>query len=205
MARWDTEYKWVGKHTLSIRTSCQGCACQMPGPSSLPVSTAAAASKQAGQVLLRLEQHQGLICVYSTQHLQHSEFHTRWKPWRWTVTSVRIKKWRSRNGALMFLWSISWGRSIWKINLMTWFLIYPLYPPNCSDQPAFTVALCLALLWVFMSSFADNKLFTWMMLLNALQWKHKCHQCCATPTVFAGEVELQRRCVSRSCSAIAQR
>lgn len=30
------------------------------------------ASKQAGQVLLGLEQHQGLICVYSTQHLTHN-------------------------------------------------------------------------------------------------------------------------------------
>lgn len=30
------------------------------------------ASKQAGQVLLRLEQHKGLICVYSTQHLTHN-------------------------------------------------------------------------------------------------------------------------------------
>lgn len=43
----------------------------MRGPSSVPALTAAAASKQAGQVLLRLEQHQGLVCVDSTQHLQH--------------------------------------------------------------------------------------------------------------------------------------
>lgn len=73
--RWDPEYKRVDKHARSLSTQLAKVAparCEallQLRRCCLPASTAA--SKQAGQVPLRLERHQGLICVYSTQHLQH--------------------------------------------------------------------------------------------------------------------------------------
>lgn len=73
--RWDPEYKRVDKHARSLSTQLAKVAparCEallQLRRCSLPASTVA--SKQAGQVLLRLDRHQGLICVYSTQHLQH--------------------------------------------------------------------------------------------------------------------------------------
>lgn len=73
--RWDPEYKRVDKHARSLSTQLAKVAparCEallQLRRCSLPASTVA--SKQAGQVLLRLDRHQGLICVYSPQHLQH--------------------------------------------------------------------------------------------------------------------------------------
>lgn len=133
------------KHTLSVRTACQGRARQMRGPSSLPASTAAAAaaaSKQAGQVLLRLEQHQGLICVYSTQHLQHNPAGNHGDG---TVTSERIKEKKKKNQ--------KWRSGVFVVHKLRkkLFLISPLHAsaPICSDQPTFSVAVRPAALWGF--------------------------------------------------------
>lgn len=115
---------------------------------SVPASTAAAAaSKQAGQVLLRLERHQGAhLCLSNTTPSAQS----RWKPWRWTVTSVRGKKEEAEIALGMFVLRNS-GKGT--SNVLTTLLVISL--------------LCASVL----SAFADNKpaQLTLRMFLSASQ------------------------------------